>query len=73
MKRPALALGLLLAATSLPVAAQQSGNNETGAPRPPVPSDTDEPPVVMNILTLAIMVALVVGVQAIPSKRGHQD
>ncbi len=40
---------------------------------PPKPGRVDNPPVVMSILVLLIMVAMLVGAFVIPSKRGHQD
>ena len=55
-----------------PVAAQ-----EAPAPpallQPPVPGKPDEPPVIMNYLTMLIILSAAVGANMIPSKRGHQD
>lgn len=41
--------------------------------RPPVPSQTAEPPVVTTFLVMAVLLTIGVGAQAMPSKRGHQD
>jgi hypothetical protein len=42
-------------------------------PKAPVPSKTGQPPKVMNMITLVVILGIGLGVQAIPSKRGHQD
>ncbi len=41
--------------------------------RPPVPSQTAEPPVITTFLLMAVLLAVGIGAQAFPSKRGHQD
>lgn len=42
-------------------------------PKAPVPSKTGEPPRVRNMIALVLILGIGLGVQAIPSKRGHQD
>lgn len=54
-------------------AACAMGQDEAPPIRPPVPTSSGEPPVIMNVLVLALIVAIVIGVQAIPTKRTHQD
>jgi hypothetical protein len=41
--------------------------------KPPTPGTPDSPPMIWNVLLAVVIVALVVGVSLIPSKRGHQD
>lgn len=58
------ALAVLLATAG--VASAQS------SVRPPVPTQTDKPPLVTYIMVV-IVAAAVIGGNLIPSKRGHQD
>ena len=41
--------------------------------RPPVPSTTPEPPIILTFGIIVVLVAIGLGAQAMPSKRGHQD
>ena len=41
--------------------------------RPPTVGKQDTPPIVRTYLILAALVAITVGANLIPSKRGHQD
>lgn len=41
--------------------------------RPPVPSGTEEPPILRTYLVMLLLGAAVVGANAIPPRRGHQD
>lgn len=76
-----LVLGAALAASITLSAGAQISNPGASAPsaraedtpRPPVPGKQDKPPLVMMYLVLAGLVAMVVGANLIPSKRGHQD
>lgn len=54
-------------------AAAQDGAAPPAQLAPPVPGKPDEPPVIMNYLTMLIILAAAVGANMIPSKRGHQD
>jgi hypothetical protein len=72
----ALAAVLVMPVAVVPVAWAQQPAADANAPKPPAPptpGKPDEPPVVMNILTMVIIIAAVVGANLIPSKRGHQD
>jgi hypothetical protein len=66
-----LAVGVLV----MGAIAQQPGFGEEGAEplRPPVPGKPDEPMLIMNYLIMVVIIAVVVGANLIPSKRGHQD
>lgn len=66
----ALPLAALLWAAA-PAEAQPG--KQQGAPSPPTPKQPDEPPIVMNYLVLLVVAAAILGANAIPSKRGHQD
>lgn len=48
-------------------------NKQQGAPTPPTPKQPDDPPIIMNYLVMVAIVAAILGANAIPSKRGHQD
>ncbi len=50
-----------------------SALQDTVQQRPPVPSQTAEPPIITTFLVIAVLVAVGLGAQALPSKRGHQD
>ncbi|MBX3409849.1 MAG: hypothetical protein KF859_08175 [Phycisphaeraceae bacterium] len=56
-------------------AAQPPGFGEevTEPLRPPVPGKPDQPMLIMNYLIMVVIIAVVVGANLIPSKRGHQD
>jgi hypothetical protein len=67
-------LGLVLATTLLlPVSQVAAMQEEVVIARPPTPSQTAEPPIITTYLLLAVLVAAGIAVQALPSKRGHQD
>ncbi len=76
VSRSFIILGAVSAISALafvaPVRAQDGGQP---APTlaPPTPGKPDNPPVVMNYLTMLLIIASVVGANLIPSKRGHQD
>lgn len=42
-------------------------------PKAPIPTKTGQPPRVRNMLMLVVILGIGLGVQAIPSKRGHND
>ena len=67
---PVLAIaGVLFGAAAASTAMQ----DDPASQRPPVPSTTAEPPIITTFLLIAVLVAVGVGAQALPSKRGHQD
>lgn len=70
----ALALGCTLSA-SLPAMAQNTpGKSEKKGLTPPVPSPPKAPPSHLVGFVFAFLLAgVVIGVNFIPSKRGHQD
>lgn len=72
----ATALAMPLAATA-DAMAQPSSTNPAGKsdapPAPPPLGKPDEPPVVMNYFVMLVILAVVIGANLIPSKRGHQD
>lgn len=71
--RPLL-LGMVLAAAMLlPVNHAIAMQDDVVIARPPTPSQTAEPPIITTYLLLAVLVAAGLAVQALPSKRGHQD
>lgn len=70
--RARLMLPLLLALATL-VALPAATSAQDARPKAPVPSKTGEPPKVRNMLLLVVVLGIGLGVQAIPSKRGHQD
>jgi hypothetical protein len=68
-----LALGTLTCVAA-PVMAQPNNTNAENELAPPVPSPPRNPPsFLMGIAMAFVLGALVVGVNFIPSKRGHQD
>lgn len=70
-----VALGSMLAISS--AAAAQPVTQDAAQPtilRPPTSGGTtDEPPRFRMYLTVIVIGALILGANAIPSKRGHQD
>lgn len=69
-----LALGAVVLFAS--PAAAQPANQGTPQPailRPPPSGDTDTPPKYRMYLTVLVIGVLMLGANAIPSKRGHQD
>ena len=46
---------------------------QAASQRPPVPSETAEPPIILTYLIMVVLVAVAVFAQTVPSKRGHQD
>ncbi len=46
---------------------------DTGAPVPPTPSKPDDPPALTSFLLMLVIAALIVGANAVATKRGHQD
>lgn len=84
MKRTCLALGRTLGVFVVTAGAlsfnppasdalAQTAPAEVEQIRPPTPGKQDSPPVILYWLVLAVTVILVVGVNLMPSKRGHQD
>ena len=56
------------------VSAQQAGQNQAPAIlRPPSSTTTAKPPKYRMYLTVIVIGGLLIGANAIPSKRGHQD
>lgn len=70
--RRRLLVPMLLACATL-VAAPDLVAAQDVRPKAPVPSQTGTPPRVRNMLLLVVIMGIGLGVQAIPSKRGHQD
>ena len=71
-----LAAMLVAPMVAVPLAlAQQPATDPNAAkpPAPPTPSKPDDPPLVMNYMTMILIIGAVVGANLIPSKRGHQD
>ncbi len=68
----ATVVAMPLAATSVALA-QPPATDAPAAPAPPTPGKPDEPPLVMNYFVMLIILAVVIGANLIPSKRGHQD
>ena len=65
---PMIGVVVVLAIFALPAIAQQ---RQTVSP--PTPGKPDDPPYVMNILTMIVIAGLILGAAFMPSKRGHQD
>ncbi len=65
----AAVIGVAALAAS-PGAHAQAG---TQSLKPPTVNQTDDPPTIRMYLVTALLGALVVGANLIPSKRGHQD
>ncbi len=69
-RRPILPVLLVLACVAaLPSVAPA----QDVRPKAPVPTKTGTPPAVRTMLLAAVLLFIGVGVNAIPSKRGHQD
>lgn len=68
--RTCLLAGVLSLGAAQPLASAQS---QSFRDRPPTPSTAEKPPTLRNYLLLVLITAGVIGVNAIPSKRGHQD
>ena len=64
-----VALGLVV---GLGVLAMPAPAQETRI-RPPVPSQTEKPPILRTYLVMVLLGAAVIGANAIPPRRGHQD
>jgi len=64
---------LACAAFAAPAPAQDGSTPPPAVLSPPTPGKPDEPPVVMNYLTMLIILSAAIGANMIPSKRGHQD
>ncbi len=73
-QRAVWAAGLLGLASVCTVPALAQAPKKDEIPTAPTPTKEDEDaPAIMNILTMALIALVVLGVSAIPSKRGHQD
>lgn len=70
--RARLLLPIFLALATLAALPSLAPAQDT-RPKAPVPSKTGTPPKVRNMLLLVVILGVGLGVQAIPSKRGHQD
>jgi hypothetical protein len=70
--RMAIAIALVFACTLMAPSAAHARQDLTGQ-RPPTPSRTGEPPIILTFLLIGVLVAIGIGAQALPSKRGHQD
>lgn len=69
----ALAIGALCAAPP-EASAQSSTKDKSKELTPPVPNPPKDPPShLMGMLMVLVLGGLVIGVNFIPSKRGHQD
>lgn len=75
-----LAAALLLAVLTLvptTVLAQSGGGISTAEvderPRPPTPGKKDSPTTLLYYGIAVVLLGLIVGANAIPAKRGHQD
>ena len=66
----AIAAGVAVLAVCMPAAAAAPVAESL---QPPPASDTGAPPTLRMYLVAALLGALVVGANLIPSKRGHQD
>ncbi|MBS0197548.1 MAG: hypothetical protein JSR77_12400 [Planctomycetes bacterium] len=73
LRRAAIACTLALPLFAAPAHAQPPAPGGPQPLRPPTPGKPDEPPIIMNYLSLFVIIATVVGANLIPSKRGHQD
>lgn len=74
MRRLAAAMVVGCAAVMVsPAAGQPSKSKVEEAPAPPMPGKMDSNGVIVNYLLVVVVIAAVVGVTAIPSRRGHQD
>ncbi|MCW5777421.1 MAG: hypothetical protein KIS87_13375 [Phycisphaeraceae bacterium] len=63
----------LIVVLAVCVVAVSAAFGQPGGPQPPTPTKADTPPVVMNYICLLVIVAMAIGANLIPSKRGHQD
>lgn len=63
----------IVAALLCAVPAEAQPGAKTQQVSPPTPKQPDEPPIIMNYLVMLALAAAVIGANAIPSKRGHQD
>ncbi len=63
----------LLAALGAVLIPAMTASAQAATQRPPVPSETAEPPIILTYLIMAVLVAVAVFAQTVPSKRGHQD
>ena len=70
--RARLLIPLLLALATL-IALPAITSAQDSRPKAPVPSKTGSPPKVRNMLLLVVILGVGLGVQASPSKRGHND
>ncbi|CAG1002131.1 hypothetical protein PHYC_02971 [Phycisphaerales bacterium] len=53
--------------------AQQQNTGEIPPPSPPTPSKPDDPPAVLSFLLMLLLAAGVILVNALATKRSHQD
>lgn len=67
------AAGLATAVFWTGVAWAQTTPGEVPPPSPPTPGKPDEPPAIMSFLLMLLLVAGVILVNALATKRSHQD
>jgi len=68
-----LPAGVILAAALTLTPGAIAQDEQTGPPPPPELKSAENPPLLINYGVLFALIALAVGANAIPSKRGHQD
>lgn len=71
--RRRILVGAVLLALSAGLTSAQAPQPAPTAIRPPTVTGSDKPPIVGMYFTMVVILALVVGANLIPSKRGHQD
>ncbi|MCC6285422.1 MAG: hypothetical protein IT439_08995 [Phycisphaerales bacterium] len=72
MKRP-LSIALTCLACSMPAQAQPEEAPADAPLLAPQVKEVGDPPTIWGYLIFALLVGLAVGVNVMPSKRGHQD
>ncbi len=69
-RRAAFVLGAMLVCMPGAMPAQAQGDEELEVVEV---KEVDNKPVLWSMLTMGLLIAMAVGANAIPSKRGHQD
>ena len=73
MNRTRIVLFLAAMALATSAAAQPAKKNAEELPVPPTTTKLEQPYLIVPYLLAFILIGAIVGVSAIPSKRGHQD
>lgn len=73
MNRTRIAFMVAALALSASANAQPGKKNAEEAPLPPTTTKLESPYLIVPYLLAFILIGAIVGVSAIPSKRGHQD